>query len=93
MAHITIVGYEQQTRCEHCGKPLKHGIRVSTGQIVGADCFDKHITKAKIYSGKKYRIGAEKVRELAKAAQFWSAERRAIAGLHPHLFVFEAVDA
>lgn len=90
MTILTIVGYEQDGICQHCGRTLKHCIRINDGEIVGADCFDKKMTKAKTYQGKAYRVGAERIRELAKAAQFWSPSRRALAGLHPELFNFEA---
>ena len=49
---ISIVGYAEDEICAHCGRYLKHGIKISDGRIVGADCFDKQITKQSI-NGKK----------------------------------------
>ncbi len=86
---LTIIGYEQDGICQHCGRTLKHCIKINDGAIVGADCFDKKMTKPKMYKGKPYRLGAEKIRELAKVAQFWSPSRRVLAGYHPEHFNFE----
>lgn len=89
MNTLTIIGYEQDGICQHCGRTLKHCVKINDGMIVGADCFDKKMTKAKTYQGKEYRLGAEKIRELAKVAQFWSAQRRVLAGYHPEQFNFQ----
>jgi hypothetical protein len=90
MKTLTIVGYEQEGICQHCGRTLKHCIKLGDGSIVGADCFNKKMTKAKTYQGKAYRVGSERIRELAKAAEFWTASRRALVGLYPQHFNFEA---
>ena len=90
MATIAIVGYEQQGYCQHCGRALKHCVRLGDGSIVGADCFDKKLTKPKVSQGKAYRVGAERIRELAKVAQFWTPSRQALAGYYPSHFVFES---
>lgn len=92
MSTLTIVGYEQEGICAHCGRALKHCVRVSTGEIVGADCFDRKLTKPRTYQGKSYRVGAERVRYLAKAAQFWTPSRQLLAGLGPEMFSFEAAN-
>lgn len=70
MATLTITGYEQECNCEHCGRSLKHGIRLSDGRIVGATCLDKKLTKAKIYNGKSYRLGSELIIRAAQVAEF-----------------------
>ncbi len=66
---VVIVGYEPDTSCEHCGRALIHGIRLDNGCVVGAQCFNNVLTKAKIYQGKKFRIGAENVVKYAKVAE------------------------
>lgn len=43
MATITIQGYERECNCDHCGRPLKLGVQVSTYGVIGADCFRKLI--------------------------------------------------
>jgi hypothetical protein len=86
----TITGYEQDGICQHCGRTLKHCVKLGDGMIVGADCFDKKMTKAQMYQGKPFRLGSEKIRELAKVAEFWSASRRVLAGYHPERFNFQA---
>jgi len=71
METISIIGYEKEGNCEHCGRALKHCIRISDGRLVGATCFDKKITLAKSGSGnRKYRVGSEHIIRLAKIAQF-----------------------
>lgn len=70
MARISIVGYEQEGNCEHCGRPLKNCIKLSDGRIVGSTCFDKKLTAPKNYQGKKYRIGSSEVVRLAKIAEY-----------------------
>jgi hypothetical protein len=70
MSEIEITGYTQHGHCEHCGRVLKHCIRISDGRIVGATCFDKQLTAPREYQGKKYRIGAEEIVRRAKIAQY-----------------------
>lgn len=88
---IAIVGYEQEGHCEHCGRALKHCIRIGDGRIVGATCFDKKLTKPVFdkYRNKSYRLGAEQIIRFAKMAQFWSAERMAREGVYGWMLQFE----
>ena len=72
MPQLQIVGYEQIGNCAHCGRALKHCIRISDGRVVGATCFDKVLTEPKVYQGKKYRVGSENVIFMAKVAQKYS---------------------
>lgn len=74
MATIEIMGYETDCNCEHCGRPLKHGIRISDGRVVGAICLDKKLTVPRIerFTGKKYRLGAEFIIRAAKVCQFYA---------------------
>lgn len=90
MDSLTITGYEQDGNCEHCGRPLVHCIRLADGRVVGATCFDKKLTKPRLYRGKNYRVGAEGVIRLAKIAQFVPASRWDIHGVSASLFKFEA---
>lgn len=92
---ISIIGYEQEGHCEHCGRALKHCIRISDGRIVGATCFDKKLTKPRIdrFTKKSFRIGAENVVRYAKMAQFWSADRMAREGVHDWMLEFDQADA
>lgn len=85
--NLEIAGYEQGGKCEHCGRNLKHCIKLSDGRIVGATCFDKKMTKAKIYRGSKYRIGAEQVIYYAKLREFG---KLAQAGIPASSLIFEA---
>lgn len=87
MATISITGYEQEGHCEHCGRPLKHCIRIDDGRVVGATCFNKILTKPRMYYGKPYRIGEENVVRYAKLVELGKLER---AGLTARDLVFEA---
>lgn len=69
---VSIVGYEQDGICEHCGRTLTHCIRISDGRIVGATCFDKKITKPREYQGKKYRFGSQHIIKIAKVVAWKS---------------------
>ena len=89
MSKISIVGYENDDHCEHCNRPLVHCIRLDDGRLVGAQCFNKVLTKPVSYQGKTYRLGASKIIELAKIRQFWSEERRKRCGYYPISFEFE----
>lgn len=87
MEKIAITGYEQDGHCEHCGRPLRHCIRIDDGRIVGATCFNKLLTKPRLYNGKPYRIGEENVIRYAKLAELGKLER---AGLTSANLLFDA---
>lgn len=87
---ISIMGYEQQGYCDHCGRPLKHCIRISDGRLVGATCFDKQLTKPKTHKGKPYRYGAGRIIELAKIRQFAPEHQWDRYGANAESFVFDA---
>jgi len=72
MTTFNITGYSQDEVCNHCGRSLKHGIKISDGRIVGATCLDKILTKPKMYHGKKYRLGAERIIHIAKVVELKS---------------------
>ena len=93
MTTLSIIGYEQTAVCGHCNRKLKHGIKITSGtagDIVGATCFAKVLTKPLMYQGKPYRLDAENIIAKAKAMEFWTPQRRAIGGFHPHSMNFEA---
>ena len=67
---LVIAGYEKEAVCEHCGRALKHGVKLADGRIVGAQCLNQSMTQAKVRNGKKYRVGSEYIIKMAKCAQF-----------------------
>ena len=90
MSTLTIVSYEQDGRCEHCGRPLKHCIRLDDGRIVGATCFAKILTKPKTYFGKPYRLGPAEIVRYAQCAARYSEAGLAKLGLSTKHLTFEA---
>lgn len=88
MAQITIIGYEKQCDCDHCGRALQHGIRVTGHGVIGADCFRAMIKSDR----KKFSQGkpdATFVRTLAKLAERDSPDMLRRLGYHASLFVYE----
>ena len=75
MTFICITGYEQEAHCDHCGKALKHGIRISDGRLVGSTCFANKLTKPYTYNGKKHRYAKEYIVKIAKLAQYIPREK------------------
>lgn len=90
MNTLKITGYEQDCNCEHCGRHLVHGIRLSDGRVVGATCLDKKLTLPKVYQGKKYRLGSELIIKAAKVAQFKSHDQWPRYGVNDHTMTFES---
>ena len=90
MTTIEIVGYEEDCNCEHCGRALRHGIRISDGRTVGATCLDKKLTLPKVYQGKKYRLGAELIVRAAKVAQFYTPNTWSRFGVSASTLQFDA---
>lgn len=91
MTIITIVGYEQDCKCEHCGRALVHGIRISDGRVVGATCLDKKLTAPKVYNGKKYRLGAELIIRAAKVVEWKHSSDWSRYGVSSATLQFEAI--
>ncbi|MEY8056516.1 hypothetical protein AB9A10_32300, partial [Pseudomonas aeruginosa] len=89
MSQISIVGYESDCNCEHCGRALRHGIRLSDGRLVGATCLDKKLTKPRKYQGKSFRFGAEHIIKIAKVVQFYSPGNWARFGVSASSATFE----
>jgi hypothetical protein len=66
---ITIVGYDHDSNCEHCGRKLKHGIKVEQNGLirtVGAMCLSNDMTLPQEYQGKKYRLPVDEIINKAK---------------------------
>ena len=63
-----IMGYDAQTNCDCCGRPLKIGVRLSGLGTFGADC----IRASVVFDRKRYSQGrpdAAWLRTLAKIAE------------------------
>ncbi len=89
--NLIITGYEQDCKCEHCGRALVHGIRLNDGRVVGATCLDKKLTKAKVKSGgAKYRLGSAYIIDAAKVVQLKDPSRWSVYGVSQQAITFEA---
>lgn len=86
---ITIVGYEQECSCDHCGRALAHGVRTDILGTIGADCFNKLIKADKKNFSRDGKPGAPMVRTYAKLRERDSWESLARIGYHPRHFTFE----
>lgn len=87
---LTIIGYEMDDHCSHCGRKLVHCVNTAEMGLIGADCFNKLIkANTKKYSGNG-KPGAPLVRDMAKLRDRYSNEGLARVGRYPHHFVFEA---
>ena len=88
---LTIVGYGNDEVCAHCGKNLIHGIRLADGRTVGAQCFNKVLTRPLSYGGKTYRLGAENIIKYAKVAEYYSqSEACSRFGIRPDMLIFKS---
>lgn len=46
---VTIVGYERDCECSHCGRPLKVGVKLAGfGGVFGSDCMARASEKQKV---------------------------------------------
>lgn len=86
---VNITGYTRDENCEHCGRPLKHGIKLSDGRIVGATCFAKVLTKPRVANGKKFRLDAEAIIHRAKVAEFYPPHKWGHFGIYASALAFE----
>ncbi len=69
---ITITGYSPgpDVFCDHCGRALKHGIRIDDGRTVGATCLTNKMSAPKTTrGGKSYRLPADAVVSAAKVVE------------------------
>lgn len=92
-AQISILGYEQECSCDHCGRALQHGVRTDRLGTIGADCFNKLIVASRKRFSGNGKPGAPYVRVLAKLKERDSADQLSRMGYGPHHFVFELVAA
>ena len=90
MEQLVITGYERDSNCEHCGRRLRHGIRLHDGRVVGATCLDKKLTKPRKYQGKAYRFGPEYIIRIAKVVQNHPSDTWPRFGVSICSTVFEA---
>lgn len=91
MCKLIIVGYERDQVCGHCGRNLKHGIKLSDARVVGAQCLNKALTQPKVVHGKKVRVGASYIIRTAKVVQFIPADRWLTYGVVQESTEFEAL--
>lgn len=86
---LTIIGYEQDDCCAHCGRKLVHCVKTAELGLIGADCFNKLIAANKKRFSGNGKPGASLVRDYAKMVEFRSADRLAQMGYRPGYFTFE----
>lgn len=69
---ITIVGYERECECSHCGRPLKVGVKLAQfGGVYGSDCLARASEKQTVViGGCKYvqKLAGEAIKERAIVA-------------------------
>ena len=87
---LTISGYTQNCNCEHCGRRLKHGVKLSDGRVVGAQCLDKQLSAPRIRNGKKFRFGAQHIIKIAKVVELKSPDHWGRYGVNKISTEFEA---
>ena len=87
--HISIMGYEGECSCDHCGRSLSHGVRTDTHGVIGADCFNKLIKADRKKFSRDGKPGASMIRTYAKLRERDSWDSLARIGYGPHHFVFE----
>lgn len=88
---ISIIGYERECYCDHCGRALQHGVRTDSLGTIGADCFNRLI----MFDRKRFRggkPGAPLVRTLAKLRERDSDVSLSRMGYRPDHFVFQLAE-
>lgn len=65
MNTLTITGYERECNCEHCGRPLKLGVKTAERGLIGADCFVKMIARDRARFNGNGKPSAEGVKQYA----------------------------
>lgn len=89
VATLTITGYEPEVHCEHCGRPLKIGIRVAEKGVIGADCFVRMVkVDRKRFSGNG-KPSAEMVRQYAVIISKGLAYAASRYGYSASVFAFQ----
>lgn len=90
MANITINGYTKECNCEHCGRPLKLGVKTEERGTIGADCFVKLIAKNKKRYNGNGKPSAEMVKQYAMIIAKGLEYAGRCHGLYSYSFTFEA---
>jgi len=66
---ITIVGYERECDCSHCGRPLKVGVKLAGfAGVFGSDCLAKSVQK-QIVGPYVQKLAGSSIKERAIIAQ------------------------
>jgi len=86
---LTIAGYEHDCLCEHCGRPLKLGVKTLEKGTIGADCFVRLIDRDRARFSARGKPSAETVREYAVIAARGSEALR-LRGMTPRALTFKA---
>ena len=90
MSKYSILGYDPETYCDHCGRPLKIGIRLSSFGVIGADCLNTAIQlDLKRWGGGK--PGADLLRHLAKCREKFSQKDLERMGYYSRAFDVDVV--
>lgn len=66
---IQITGYAPEAHCDHCGRALRHGVRIDDGRTVGATCLANKLTAPRKHAGRAYRLAADAVVHMAKVVE------------------------
>ena len=69
----------------------KHGIKISTGETVGSDCFDKQMTKPRVSGKKEYRFGAAHIIHIAKVVEYKTPAQWELYNVSQSATKFEAI--
>lgn len=86
---IKIEGYEENSVCGHCGRELRHGIKVSNGLIVGASCLANKIAGKKVKaSGEEYSVSPSRIIDMAKVCQFVDPSKWSMYGVNQSAITF-----
>lgn len=86
---LSIVGYERECSCDHCGRDLQHGVRTDLLGTIGADCFNRLIKADKKKFSGNGKPGASLIRTYAKLRERDSWESLKRIGYGPWHFQFE----
>jgi hypothetical protein len=90
MATLTITGAIRECNCNHCGRPLKLGVRTDEVGTIGADCFVKLTTRdTKRFNGNG-RPSADIVKNYALIANKGLAYAAQCYGYSARHFIFAA---
>jgi hypothetical protein len=89
---VQIVGYQEMCNCDHCGRNLKHGIKLSDGRTVGSVCLVNKISLPRKNGGKTYRVSSSFAIYLAKMTEHYEEGKLLMLGLHQECRTFDLVE-